>query len=90
MQQHVEQRLRQFTNAKAQRVIGLLGSFETDWRKDLENDLVDEYKDAVDGIVDIRNTISHGRHVGVTIVRVKDYYARIKDVVDHIEKLCAP
>src|ERR1700752_2051636 len=79
IQQHVEQRLRQFTNAKTQKLIGLLGSFDPDWRKDLEAYLIDEYKDAVDGIVDIRNTLSHGRFSGVTIVRIKDYYARITD-----------
>jgi len=90
IQRHVERRLRQFTNAKANRLINLLGSFDPDWRKQLENYLVDEHKDAVDGIVDLRNTISHGRFAGVTMVRVQDYYSRVKNVVDHIADLCVP
>ena len=87
---HIDQRLRRFTNAKTQRLLELLGSFDSDWRQDLEKFIVDEYKDAVDGIVDLRNTISHGRFAGITFIRVQNYYARIKDVVDHIADLCAP
>ena len=90
VQRHVEQRLRHFTNAKAQRLIEILGSFDPDWRISLQGYLVDEHKDAVDGIVDLRNAISHGRSVAVTMVRVQDYYGRVKHVVDHIADLCVP
>lgn len=90
IQRHLGQRLRRFTNAKAQRVVDLLGSFDPDWRLDLEGYLVDEHKDAVDSIVDLRNTISHGRSAEVTIARVQEYYGRVKHVVDHIADLCVP
>jgi hypothetical protein len=33
IQQHVERRLRQFTNANAQKLLELLGSFDADWRR---------------------------------------------------------
>ncbi|MBI3603297.1 MAG: hypothetical protein HY205_02475 [Nitrospirae bacterium] len=87
---YVERRLRQFTNAKAQRLITLFGDFDPDWRTDLEAYLIDERKDAVDGIVDLRNKIAHGQFVGLTMVRARDYYERIKDIVDHIADLCVP
>lgn len=58
VQRYVESRLRRFTNAKAQRLIDLVGSFDTDWRRDLEDYLVDERKAAVDSVIDLRNTIS--------------------------------
>lgn len=90
IQRHVEHHLRQFTNAKAARLTQLLGTFDDDWRVDLENYLVGEYKDAVDGIVDLRHRIAHGKFVGVTMARVQDYYVRIKKVVDHIADLCLP
>jgi len=90
IQQHVERRLRQFTNANAQRLIDLMGSFEADWRTEMVAYLVDEHKDAVDGIVDLKNTISHGRFAGVTITRATDYYSRVRDVVNRIADLCAP
>jgi hypothetical protein len=90
VQRHVEQRLRQFTTAKAERIIQLLGSFDPDWRSDLEDYIVDDHKAAVDSVVDLRNTISHGRYVDVTLVRIQDYYGRVKEVVDHIAELCTP
>lgn len=52
--------------------------------------LVDEYKDAVDGIVDLRNNIAHGRNVGITMTRVQNYYVRIKGVVERVAQLCLP
>ena len=90
VQQHVEQRLRQLTNLKSKRLIDLLGSFDPDWRHHLEAFLVDEYKDVVNGIVDLRNNIAHGRYVGITMTRVQDYYLRIKVVVERVAQLCVP
>ncbi len=91
VQEHVERRLRRkLTNLKKQGLIDVLGSFDPDWRRDLDAFLVDEYKDAVDGVVDLRNHIAHGRSVGITMATVRDYYLRIKDVVDRIAQLCVP
>lgn len=56
-----------FTTTNTQRIIELLGSFDSDWRLDLESYLVDEHKDAVNSVVDLRNTISHGRNIVVTM-----------------------
>ena len=90
VQRYVESRLRRFSNAKTQRLMDLFGSFDIDWRRNLEGYLVDERKAAVDSVIDLRNTISHGRHVGLTMNRVADYYAQIKLVVDHIGGICDP
>ncbi len=67
-----------------------LGAFDPEWRRDLEGFVVDEKKDALDSIVDLRNTISHGQSVGVTLARVKGYYEHIQRVVDHVADMCAP
>lgn len=87
---HVESQLRRrFTNAKCQRLIELLGTFDPELRTQLEGVLVDEYRDAVDGIVDLRNRIAHGQgSVPLTMDRVREYYERIKSVVEAIERLC--
>lgn len=90
VQRYVESRLRRFTNANAQRLIELIGSFDADWRRDLEGYLVDERRAAVDSVIDLRNTISHGGHVGLTVGRVTDYYTQIKRVVEHIGGICDP
>jgi hypothetical protein len=88
--QYVEGQIRRVTNLNAQRLIEVLGSFDGDWRLQLEAHIIDERKAAVDSIVDLRNTIAHGRYAGVTMIRVRDYYANILKVVDRIADLCDP
>jgi hypothetical protein len=90
IQRHIEQRLRRFTTANTQNITGLLGSFDPDWQKDLQSFLVDERKDAVDSVVNLRQIVSHGRFTGLTMVGVQRYYDRVKEVVDHIADLCIP
>ena len=90
VQRFVEQRTKKFTNAKASNAQELLGSFDPDWKRDLEEFLVDEPKDAVDSIVDLRNTIAHGGSVGLTYNRIKKYYQQAQLVIDRVEKLCVP
>lgn len=87
----VEQRTRTFTNANASRIQDLLGSFDPAWRQELEeNVLVDEWKDAVDSVVSLRNTIAHGRSVGLTYGGIREYYRRVQHVIDQIANLCVP
>lgn len=90
VQRYVEGRLRRFTSANVQNVIELLGSFDPDWRIDLEAYLIDEYRDAVNGVVDLRHTIAHGKLTGVTIASVQSYYERVKKVIEHCVQLCIP
>jgi hypothetical protein len=90
VQGYAENRLRQFTTANAQRITDLIGTFDAGWRSDLESYLVDERKAAVDSVVALRHNIAHGRYVGVTMATVKEYYPRVKHVVDHIADLCVP
>jgi hypothetical protein len=91
VQRHVEGGLRRFTSAKAQKIIQLLGSFDEGWRKDLEAHLVNEYKDAVDSVITLRHTVAHGQNAGgVTLVRIQNYYDRVKHVVNHAANLCIP
>lgn len=91
IQRHVERRVRRLSNLKTQRLIDAVGSFDPEWRNDLETFIVDEYKDALDGIVDLRNTVAHGRDAsGVTLSRVDGYYARIKTIIDRVADLLTP
>ncbi|MGA2301128.1 MAG: HEPN domain-containing protein [Candidatus Acidiferrum sp.] len=90
IQRHVGQRLRRFTTANAKNVIELVGSFDLDWQRDLESYIVDEYKAAVDSVVNLRHTVAHGRYAGVTMSSVQSYYDRVKKVIDHIADLCLP
>jgi len=90
VQRYVDHRLRRFTSANSQNIIDLLGSFDPDWRADLEQLLVDEYKDAINSVVTLRHTVAHGRYAGVTMVGIREYYDRVKHVVEHAANLCIP
>lgn len=90
VQRHLGPRLRRFTTAKAGNIIELFGSFDLNWKLDLEAYIVDEYKDALDSVVNLRHTIAHGRFAGVTMISVQSYYDRVKKVVDHVGEMCLP
>ena len=87
---HVERSIRHLTNLKTQRLIDVVGGFDADWRYRLETFIVDEYKDALDGIVELRNNVAHGKYVGVTLSRVDDYYVRIKKIINRVADLVIP
>ena len=84
----MERTLRRITNLNAEALLTTLGNFDSEWRNTLQIFLIDEFKDSVDGIYALRNEIAHGRNVGVTMVRVGDYYARIKVVINKLEEIC--
>lgn len=86
----VDSRIRKTTNLNCQRILDLLGSFDTDWRATLAAFLVDERKAAVDSVVDLRNTIAHGRQTTLTIVRIADYYRLVTTVVERVADICVP
>lgn len=90
IQRYVEHKLRRFTTANTTRIIDLFGSFDPEWRRDLEAFIVDARKDAVNSIVDLRHALAHGRNAGLTYARVRDYYKHVRDVVDHLADLCVP
>ncbi len=90
VQRYVEARTRRLTNLNSERLQQLLGSFDQDWREDLSLLLVDEKKDALDSVVNLRNKIAHGDSVGVTYHRIAEYYRHISPVVERVADLCAP
>lgn len=90
VQRFVEASTHRFTNANTEKLRQLLGKFDSDWGASIESFLVDERKEAVDSVVALRNNIAHGRSVGVTYIRIKEYYEIIQKVVEEIEHLCVP
>jgi len=90
VQRFVEKNTARFSNANSEKVLQLLGSFDPDWRSTIEDILVDQYKDAFDSVVSLRNQIAHGTSVGVTYVRIKEYFEAIREMVERIQNLCIP
>ena len=88
LERFVERKTKRFANAKVSRIQELLEHFDADWRKELEELLVDEQKDAVNSIVNQRNKIAHGDSAEVTYLRISKYYEQAQGVIDQVAKLC--
>jgi hypothetical protein len=88
LQRFVERRTRQFTNAKCQRILELVGNFDPDWRTELEGILKDEVKEAIDSIISLRNRIAHGMPVPVTYQRIHAYYEQVQLAIEEVARVC--
>lgn len=84
----VQYELNNFQNPKMGKIIGLTKAFNPQWANELETATEGEIKEAVDSIVANKNNIAHGRDVGITYTRIKNYYKNAVKVVDLIEKMC--
>jgi hypothetical protein len=86
---YVERQLDGFTNANAAKLCQLSGAFKAEWGTDLEAYLEGQRKDALDSVIANRHNIAHGRSVGLTYVRIKEYYEQAQDIVAYLEAQCA-
>lgn len=84
----VKARLETFRNPNMERVLQLANSFSPEWREALERAAGSKVKDAVDSIAGNRNSIAHGRSVGLTYSRMYDYYKTALKLVDFITEQC--
>lgn len=82
--------LDRWTNANADKICGLLGSFDPEWRKQSEKYLVDERKESLNSLVALRHKIAHGESVGTSLSQVKFHYSTILNVVEFVSELLEP
>ena len=82
---YVQSQLTHLQNVKAERLLQLVGSFNPQWRTELEVYIDGSRKDALDSVVDLRNKIAHGESVSVTYIRIKEYYKNIDEIIDFLE-----
>lgn len=85
---YVDNKLKGFQNPKMNKILELTRCFSAEWEHNLRNATKNELKDAVDSIVANRNNIAHGESVGISYVRVRDYYQNVVKVVKLIERQC--
>ena len=85
---YVKKHSKGITNLNSERLKQLLGAFSAEWRSSFELALTDEQKDAIDSIYANRNSITHGQSVGITLVRIRDYYGEIHEVLKWICEEC--
>lgn len=85
----VEKELSQFQNAKMEKILDIARAFSLEWERELRDATDGRLKEAIDSIVANRHLIVHGKFVGITIVRVSNYYKDVKSVIELIEAQCA-
>jgi len=85
---YVNSKLKRFTNPNMQDIVELAGTFNSEWREVLEQGSQGELKDAVDSVMANRNQIAHGENVGISYVRVKEYYNSILKLIGFVESNC--
>ncbi len=73
-------------NMNSERLGQVIGAFEHSWREELIQFLEGPRKDALDSVLSLRNQIAHGGSVGLTYVRIREYYSRIKEIVNFLER----
>jgi len=76
------------SNLNSEKIKQILGSFSKTWLEVYENRIDESEKDALDSVIANRNNIVHGKSVGLTYVRIKDYYEKVKNIIGFIENHC--
>ena len=75
------------TNLKTEKLGSFLNAFNSEWKDKFESILTDEEKDAIDSVVANRHKIAHGQNVGVSYIRVKEWYKNVKCVVQKVSEI---
>ena len=83
----MEKKLEKFQNPRMEKIFQLMASFDEEWGKQLRIRTEGEIKDAVNGIVNLRNKIAHGKFVTTTYITIKNYYQSSKKLLDVIEDI---
>jgi len=84
----VDSQLEDFQNPKMEKILGMTKCFSPEWESDLRKATEGARKDAIDSIVANRHRIAHGEWVGLTYVRIKEYYERAVEVVEMMDEQC--
>jgi hypothetical protein len=84
----VESKITGITNLNEQKIAELLGAFNSAWRERFTEMRTESQKDAIDSVVANRHQIAHGRSVGLTLARMKDFYTEVVKVITLIDEQC--
>jgi RiboL-PSP-HEPN len=84
-------RLKSIQNPNAEKITIIARSFDAHWAAALGKYLEDDgRKDAIDSIMSTRHQIAHGKDVGITIVRITEYFNKAIEVLEFIESQVRP
>jgi len=82
---YITSRMDSFYNPNLEKILQLIRSFAPNIAENLEETIEPRLKDAVDSISNNRKQLAHGKDVGLTLNRAKDYFVRTKTLIEFIE-----
>ena len=83
----VEKGLDRFRNATMNNIKDLARMFNQEWVEAIEQDLDQEVIDAVNSLANNRHQISHGKHTGISLVFVKKWHEKSRELIKYLETL---
>ena len=78
---YVDSTLGTFRDPNMEKILQLVGRFNSEYRRSLEVQTAGRLKDSVDSICANRNNIAHGRRSGISLGQVRAYFEDAKAVV---------
>jgi hypothetical protein len=84
----VSVKLRGFQNPKMGAILELFGSFNPDWRTQLEAATQGQLSDSVNSIVGNRHKIAHGESVSLSMGTLTAYYKDAASVIEILQRTC--
>lgn len=84
----VSNHLAHFQNPNMEKILQIIGAFNSTWREEMEKKIEGDIKGSIDSLASNRNIIAHGGSVGITIIRVKRFYAKSIKLLYLIEAQC--
>ncbi|CAN7171988.1 hypothetical protein LJR027_000224 [Terrabacter sp. LjRoot27] len=89
IQRYVGAQLKRVRNIDQEKLRQLLQSFDPKWWDDLLRDYADELA-AFDSVATVRNGVSHGTDVGITMATVRQYFDQVSVVLDALSDVLDP
>ena len=84
----VNAKLRDFQNPRMGIILDLFGSFNPDWKAQLEVATKGQLSESVNSIVTNRHKIAHGESVSLSMSRLAGYYKDAVTVIELLQKTC--
>jgi hypothetical protein len=81
--------IKKIQNPKANKVVEIAKSFDSDWGNKLEKYLDDDgRKEAIDTIMNNRHLIAHGKPSNITLAPLNEYFKKTIKACEFIENQC--
>ena len=84
----VESRLTRTLNPRKRAILDLAGEFDQDWKNGLDLSIGNDLARSLSEIAKMRNDISHGRDVDLSLKDLKYHFENAKRVVEVIDEQC--